>query len=143
MTEAKEPNVQSQAAQPQFQPESAPECGEVSSDPHPQSAAISPETTFQMLKKIPGHLQIHALVAYVCCTILFFVWHWSGSKEWWWIYPFFFFAMSIACHYYIYQLEWRKAIISILIIGNICAFASWGLMSEISRTRQTPLLRFN
>lgn len=50
-----------------------------------------------------------------------------------WIFPFFFFAAAIACHYFFYQYEWQKGIAALVIIGNICAFVSWGLMTPNAR----------
>eukprot|EP01127_Copromyxa_protea_P001768 TRINITY_DN11689_c0_g1_i1.p1 TRINITY_DN11689_c0_g1~~TRINITY_DN11689_c0_g1_i1.p1 ORF type:complete len:323 (+),score=44.61 TRINITY_DN11689_c0_g1_i1:13-981(+) len=80
-------------------------------------------------------MRLHVLFAFVITTICFLVWHYTEtvadvSTHWWWIYAFFFFALTITVHTFISSEQYMKAVVSSVLVINLMLFISDGLTSS-------------
>jgi hypothetical protein len=83
-------------------------------------------------KSISRAFQLHLLIAFSVCSILFFIWHWSVEPNpqegfWWWVYPFFFFAMTLSAHYFFGAKQYYEGVLALVVIANVMMFMTWGL----------------
>jgi len=78
--------------------------------------------------------KIHVGVGLLTCVACFLVWHYiapdPSTSFWWWIYPWFCFAMTLSAQLH-YQREqyWRGIIITVILL-NFMIFLTDGLTSE-------------
>jgi len=60
---------------------------------------------YQKVKTLPLPLRIHLSIGISICVLCFFIWRWVSydinSAPWWFIFPMFFFAMTVSFHKYV------------------------------------------
>jgi len=79
-------------------------------DDNPVTPLIEDDFIFRPMedvKKLPLFFRIHITIAISSSLTTFFIWRWTTGSDpsfapvWWWIYPVFFFAMTLCAHKYL------------------------------------------
>jgi len=75
--------------------------------------------------------KIHLGVGLTACILCFLVWHYISENPqtafWWWIYPFFFFAMTITAQIHYQSQQYWRGVVLIVGLANFMIFLTDGL----------------
>eukprot|EP01126_Amoeba_proteus_P040855 TRINITY_DN4382_c0_g1_i1.p1 TRINITY_DN4382_c0_g1~~TRINITY_DN4382_c0_g1_i1.p1 ORF type:complete len:210 (+),score=36.58 TRINITY_DN4382_c0_g1_i1:75-704(+) len=83
------------------------------------------------VREMTWYLQIHIIIAVVTCATAFVVWHYvSLNTFWWWVYPIFFFSISITGHIFFPEEKYLEGVVIISIIVNVMFFITESLTSR-------------
>jgi len=94
---------------------------------------------YEKVKSLPLALRIHLIIGISASVLCFFIWKWTSKviseAPWWFIYPIFFFAMTLASHKYFlvdgkkYKESIFKGVYVLFGIANILLFFTNYLVS--------------
>ncbi len=50
-----------------------------------------------------------------------------------WVYPFFFFAMTLSAHYFFGAKQYYEGVLALVVIANVMMFMTWGLTKSTGK----------
>jgi len=78
-------------------------------------------------------LKVHLGLAAIICSVSVIVWHYINTSPltaiWWWIYPFFFFALTLTAQIHFENRKYWRGLVSIVILIDLMLFLTDGLTS--------------
>jgi len=86
------------------------------------------------VQRMTMDLKIHLVAAGAICSLIFLIWHYTipdpSTGFWWWIFPFFFFGLTLTGHFYFKAGDLLFRGVAVLVIEvNLMLFVTDGLTS--------------